>query len=932
MAKYKTKSDYTALKKLHERTEKGSIFEHDIMTINPMQDLFTEGQDIIISDSNFKFSTRTDADESKKHVKNSWVLTPSGKTEWTLNDIDSTPISNESEVRIKPNYTSIKDFAYYGSAIEMIRATVNHVIMYFPAELYFTSTTFKEQLELDNNNTSLGEYGSYLVVSNQFKINVDVDFIDENKVDNPYRYLCLYGSSYDVYADGQYQSSGLNKSEFIPNNICGNGVVGTVTITGKDFSVSLTEYLYNNETYLLYTDNSLVGYSIRPNEAIINEYFNTIDEFESVLLNKDSNPKYKAIFETPYETDSGNKYSMVSYIWPSLNNWNPLIEGIEYEIYVNSLIDLSTFHDEYDSNIIWRMLTHEAIKNLDWTFFRENGDDVEDLSKIDSSKIEAMLQLYGRQYDGLKRYIDSIKYANNITYDEKNNVPDYLLTDAVELGGFEAILPNATAKTDVVSDNLYSARTEGYSEVDANTAFMRNLKINEHYINSIKGTRNGIETVLGLLGIKEDEYKISEYVTVAYGNNDYCEFNTDSNGYNPEDVYPRPVGNVRYPSAKDVAFVNLNKNDSTLDDYNTIFDGIPVKAFRCMDKSLWELDENNERTIPTYYVVPWYENGKHYDGNWYFQSKGGWAKTNKKEINKPELTSATTLEYDKIYGETQTYLKIAESISEMLGYFANEVTSGTVCYVNDISDIDEYASGLTDVSQYFILKGDVLNEISDSGWINIKNSDIKNLNSASTEDVKKVVYLETIIENTLGNNPHVGKGKYDDGKEYLDYMNQIFKYQLDLGDDGLLRLSAKDKFVVSDYTFGIDTDIDVLIEDNRKCDYFFNPNSSSTLSCSSSCIIEEEREYPNPEYGEPNAEPAANSVVNVKNMNIYFRTSPQGCSNISQEWQKYITNVVMEYVKQMIPSTTIFKWEFNDKVFKKYLELIPSDTQGVYNE
>lgn len=952
MAKYKVKSDYIALNKAKQKTAKGEIFERDIMTINPLEDLFTPGQDVIHSDSNFKFSVRTDQDKSKKHTKNSWLLNPDDEEVWTLSDVDSSPVSDETEVRIKPDYSSLRDFAYYGSAVEMIRATVNHVIKYFPAELYFTGEKF-EEFE--------GE-GDYYLVSNQFDIVVDVDYIDETKVDNPYRFLCLHAGNYDVYKDGKYQMSGTTKGNFSENKeyVCGNGILGTVTITGgtggKVFS--LTQYMYEGKKYLLYTDTSYNGYSIRPCDIIVNEYFGTIDEFEFILLNRKTKPLYKAVFETPFETDEGNKYTMESYIWPSINDWNPLIDGISYESYINALVNLAIFHDEYDSNIIWRMLTHEAIKNLDWTFLRKSEDTVEDLSQIDSSKIEAFIQLYGRQFDGLKRYIDTIKSVNNVSYDEKNNLPNYMLTDVVELGGFDAVLPIATGKTDVMSEPLYSARTEGYSEVDANNYYMRVLKINEHYLNSIKGTRFGVETILRLLGIKQNEYQINEYVAVASGATK-CEFSDElSLG---DAFYPRAT-NSKYPSAKDVISINLNKSEATIEEYDTYFDGIAVKAFRSMSESA-VTDYNPLGEY--YYAIPWYENGKHYDGDWYFQSKGGWGKTDKKKIENRVVEGSNVKAIDGvpfIYDESESYLKFAESIQELKGFFKSEVYTDMICYVTDITDIEETAN----TSHYFVLMDDDnIGVIGDEGWKNIPISEIR---EGTTDLAKKVLYLENIVETTEGNNPHISNGFYDDGIDYLEHMNQIFKYQLEQGDEGLVRFSDTDKKKISDcYIFGISNKYEDLIRDNRKCDYYYNPIiTASTLNVSGgSSVLSSKikqgkisdvysantkdvkiydnvsgntghydgKEYSiNPESGDKNEEPAANSVINVKNMEIKFLDKPSiaNSGSLSGCWQTYITDVVMNYVKQMLPSTTIFKWWFTDKLGNNDSPDTPVETKYFY--
>ena len=894
MTNKKVKSDYIALKKFKQKTEKGDVFERDIMTINPLEDLFTPGQDVIYSDTNFKFSVRTDSDRTKKHTKNSWLKTPEGNEVWKLSDVNGSPISDESELVIKPNYTSIKDFAFYGSAIEMIRATINHVIMYFPAELYFSEETFNDYLGLVGTE-KIPTFGGYKVIPNDFEINVDSDYVEETGVVNPYRYLCLNAINYDVYNNGEFIASGVTRNNFTknPSYKCGDGVLGTVTLNGDRKNFVITVYVYDGEKYLLYNNNARKGYSIRPNTTIVNEYFNTIDDFEKILLDRQTKPIYKSTFETPYETDEGNKYIMQSYIWPSRNKWNPIIFGGGYEMYVGALITLASFHDEYDSNIIWRILTHESIKNIDWTFFRNNDDTTEDMSKIDSSRIEAFLQLYGRQFDGLKRYIDSIKSINNITYNEKNNIPDYMLTDVVENSGFEALLPNQTGKTNVLSNVLYPSKSIGYSEVDANTSFMRNLKINAPYINSLKGTRNGIITILGLLGIKENEYKIHEYVTVAKGNDNQCIF-SDELSFG-DGFYPR-AENVKYPSIKDVISINVCKGEGTVDDMETYLDGIAVKPFR-------KMTDVNPTDEPTYYAIPWYENGKYYDGNWYFQSNGGWAKTNKEKIENSVVEGGvTSLTYDKIYDETESNLKYAETYSEMNAFFKNEVYDTMICYVTDLTDWEGYNENVT--SHYFYY-----NEANDS-WNNISLNDIKTANGYGA----KVVYLENIKEKTQGNNPHIGYDKYDDGEDYIKHLNQIFDYNINVGDKGgFQKFSTHDKEQIKRYyNFNINV---TKQEDNRKCDYFFNPNSSSTMYGLST--IPEESTYPiNPEKnGKKNAEPAANSIINLKNMVIEFKSIPEvksGGNLIKDKWQDYITNVVMEYIKQMIPSTTIFEWKFVD--------------------
>ena len=892
MSEYNVKSDYTLLRKRKQKTSKGDIYENNIMTILPMDDLFTDGQVVLATDSNFRFSVRTEQNLKKKHSKNSWLRNPSGETTWTINDVIDSHISDETKIRIKPNYSSLKDFAYYGSAVDMIQATVNHVIMYFPGELYFSKVKFSDLY--GNALTGVPTY----IVSNPTEINVDAKFVNESDVVNPYKYLCNHIGDY-VSVDGNgNEKSGIT----ITNNIntasteyknavaCQNGKLGTVSIDSKTITVCLV----NGKKVLLHNGES--G-SIRPCKELVDEYFNTIDDFEYVLLNRESKPKYTAIFETPHEEETGNTYTMEAYTWPSENDWNPQVDTPSFEAYIDRLVKLAMFHDTYDSNNIWRMMTHEAIKNIDWTYFKQNSDVTgEDGSKIDSSKIEAIIQIYGRQYDGLKRYIDAIKSMNNVSYNQKNNMPDYFLTDVVELDGFEALLPTPTAQTTEYSDPLYSSMTIGYNEVDANNQFMRNLKLNAQYLNSLKGTRYGIQTMLALLGlISGSDYTITEYIAVA-GKSDLCSFSglAEDFGFVRND-------SIGYPFAGDIAAINIYKDSyGTIDDnFGDLFAGIPVKAVDAL------VDGGGT------YVVPWYENGKTYDGNWYFQSKGGWGKIDEKNIENLTIqdipVNVETLDYDNMYDENQSYLKFTQDLSTILEFLPTEIKTNDVCYVNDISNIENVYSGVTSLeisgetyySHYFKLSDfQYSTMLGESGWTNIPLSEILN---GSSDNGKEVLYLESLNEKTTGNAPHIGKGEYDDGQEYLDYMSKIFKYSLEnsaltfFSQNDIDKINTSNNFKITGIT-----------QDNRKCEYYYNPLNASglTLSGGQMTLLETSGHEYNPEGGKNNETPAANSIINVKNVEIAFDDKD------SKYWKEYITDVVIEYVKQMLPSTCIFKWGF----------------------
>ena len=891
---YKTKADYTILRKRHQNASNGDIFENDYMTISPMDTIFSEDQDIISSDSNFKFSYRINNNLQKKHAKSGWIKTPDGSEEWTIDDaISGGSISDESKIRIKPNYNSLKDFAYYGSAVELVRGSLNDIIQNFPAELYFSEKTLKSELEKVNDNVTVPD--TWKLISNDFGINAHVDNINASNVYNPLRYLSLSIDSYNlIKGDIITPLTGITITT--SNATCDDDLTGKTIATAVTSGVTIYTYLMGGKTYLYYTDSFNEGLRIRPNDDVVDEYFATIDEFEYVLLNRDSKPLYMSNFDTPYETDKGNFYKKETYIWPSKYNWNPDIESIGYENYVERLISLAEFHDEYDSNNIWRSMTHEAIKNLDWTFTRENGDDIEDLSKIDSSKIEIFLQLYGRQFDGLKRYIDTIKYSNQVSYNEKNNLPDYCLTDSVGNSGWDVKPLIATGKSEFYSDILYNNMSKGYSEVEANNNFMRNLKLNSRYILSNKGTREGIAALLGLLGIYNDEYEINEHVAIAKGNasKNYCHF-VDG------------LTDMIYPNAEDIEFVNMKKQ-SLLDDYaGDVYEGIGVK----------EVTSKEGR-----YVVPWYVNGKKYDNGMYFQCDGGWGKIESNfyplniNVDCTPITAFSPTKID-IYEETQNYLKFASDLNEMLDFTNSVIKKGMIVYVTDIENADSYGFTGNDLSHYFVLENKDKSTTA-NGWHAVTQTELDN---ASTEYAERIIYLESICESTEGNNSHTGEGNYDDGKSYVNKLNSIFGGTIENND--LTRFTQADiEKAISKYTFNIKTGY----KDNKKCWYFGNgdgkwlkPEIKSEYEYEGPDRIgmEYRDDVVNPEEGPKSDEPAANSIVNLKNVDIifYYPFDEEGKTILSlkTDFEKYLLNVVMPYLEQVIPSTTIMTYDIMDK-------------------
>ena len=215
----KSKSIYTIRRK-HQSVVSGTVYEHDHITILPTDGIYDD-EIAFYPESNFKYKVGDNTNEKKRHTRGGWEKPGDGETTWwTKNDIDSSStISDESQIVLKPNYSSLKDFAYYGSAEELIRATVNDIIARFPGGIkYYGSST-----------APTIQYGgeTYYLVSNEFEIDCwSAGNVFSGDVTNPMRIL---SSSYMNYNIGDTEQT-LSQPNIRIIGDCPNSIIGTVTI------------------------------------------------------------------------------------------------------------------------------------------------------------------------------------------------------------------------------------------------------------------------------------------------------------------------------------------------------------------------------------------------------------------------------------------------------------------------------------------------------------------------------------------------------------------------------------------------------------------------------------------------------------------------------------------------------------------------------
>lgn len=834
----KSQGNFT-LKRLHQSGNYGNIFERDYTTISNVSSI-SNGQLEVGKSPTFKLSIGVNSSYPKKYKYGNWVTNPQScgdSLQWTLNCMPA-PEKKNNKIIPKPNTKRLSDYVCYSSSYELIRSSISKVIANFPAELYITNTTLEDSgiVVLDKmTNTDIYAARACFVIDNPMMIDIQRLVAPEESIISPLRYFC---ATYDKYVIKENDTDSGFTASWQVNNMQDKGCLQNGDLLSIVKIGPITVYCFYMDSGIIYLSDGYAGYRIRPNNEAINDFFESLDDFEKNLLNRDTN--YTAIFETYIETeDSGWTVRNISYTWPTTKGgWNIAISGIDYLQYTNSLSTLAIGYDELYTNAIWRKMTHEAISNLDLTLQRNNENYI-----LNSSKIKDVLNVIGRQFDDIKKYADTIKSSNCITYTQDNNTPDYFLSDNLEMSGWESKAILSEVSSDIITTPLYGSRTNGYNATDANNEFMRRLQLNSKNIFAEKGTKKAIEDLLAIFGLHSTDWLMNYYgkleekhLRKAFS---LIEFVYVADGY----IYDKSAEEI-VPQVKKINALKDNFDDSGSEDLYYKLDeyqGLPVAEVTMGDKTC---------------IVPWFDKNKIYDSDLYFQMKGGWARNDGNNV-------------DEVSKYSQTRSNI---------YMINKL--------NDLYYLEDWR--VSEDKIYFVKENET--------YYKVKNRNTYYLpESWRIADSDEIADAESIIEDNKGNNPH--HGDYDSGLSYLEGFGMFFK-------DASFDSVREDEVNLSfDYGFNISRQAD-----STKC-LFFGDEKSTIING----LRGENKILPYNFFGgNPYSEAGSLSIINSKELHIVF----------DDTCREFIENEVLHYLKQIIPSTTIFSYSFehlddnNEKVHK----------------
>ena len=857
---------------------------------------------------------------------------------------------------------------------------------------------------------------------------------------------------------------------------------------------------------------------IRPNDKFIAEFRNGLDNFQKLILNDNTTPKYKATFSVIYGNNYGYYRQFEDFVFPTDSggyNIDPTAFG--FNAYTSRLADIGEFYDEFFTDNLYRSLTHEAIKNFDWTYTREFEQGDEEEYVVGGQKIQKAIRIFAREFDETISYINNIKTINRVTYDERDNLPDYFLTDTVENEGWnvQLIMPfdlteyfvdenghKTTINTDYTevydgscngqiynqigdvefirefvqsatteiypysaitddsfflsckeeSEPLYSCYYNGsiyapikkdgftwyddsalgekgalknrirsyfsdevYTYYDVNNEFLKRLKLNSRYIFRHKGTREGIEMILGMFGLRSKEFYERDITfnpcrekhrysaeTFHYEIDEYwAETSPIKDEWDcVHDMYRIDWINSTKTIQYDYRSVSNYNHGASMVDYLP-YQGLPVR---------YE-DRDDGR-----YLYPNFEKYEQYDGNPYFQMNGGWqakqvvgkTQNNKTPVYNFQFDAEDKVVFntgntcaDMLYKETVRNVRRFNTLQDMLSVPSNEVYDGQVVYVSNITlntavvegyvyDIKNDARGkyielvkvggsvrvgedvyfndyvrvygnssdatqksyfLDELPNGYIIKAYIVGddqfscsddyttidtiEIMDMASNNCTNyfeltdryysnriykegGEIQDGWRRLTLSDKKYKIINTIVNDNKGNNPHNGNMVYDNGTEYFKYYEQLFKYALeeDLFDERCYDdyFSEREEIALCGFTF-----------DNGECGYYKTKNDSTVTEgnlitttielnykINHNALGTVMHEDGNTYYIKGN-DVVTNNILNTKFMKITFYLHNDAFSQQGQCEMKYLDDIVMNYLTQMIPSTTILQIKYEKK-------------------
>jgi hypothetical protein len=498
---------------------------------------------------------------------------------FTLENVGEIPLKNSlfnpnNALNLSFDKRNPKYFSKYGSLLELIRVSLENIIIKYPASINSKTNV------LGINGFNIINSGYYFIddtttffantsfFSNPFGIYYqnNPNFIFNDERTPALRNLTKNFNKYELIID----DIAYPILEFTPSERSSNDFV-KIKIPGNPLELG----------------NNAKQFYIKPIESEIVRFYNSLEEFEEYLLNRDSD--FESLFNAKRQVDGGLILEYVlSLKFPKIDKYNLDIESVNYEIYLNELLEYAKNFDEKEGNILMRKFVPDSVQSV--TLEDTNSE------YPTYGEINRLLIIYGREFDKLNLYTENVRFLNTVTYSGYDSIPEPLLPEYLKTLGWDL------DSNPPIPNNL-----------------LKLLALNSSWVFKSKGTRNAVEFILNFFGIPRNIVDFNEYVLRAKrpvdvqklefyyslispdADFDITTLPIDANGYpkffqdNEQDYFQR-YGELDRGSSYFYKYVNLFPNGFT---GSTVTYSQPINNY----KVLFEQDLNGTGTTLPYAVV-----------------------------------------------------------------------------------------------------------------------------------------------------------------------------------------------------------------------------------------------------------------------------------------------------------------------------------------
>ena len=464
-----------------------------------------------LTQGNFEFTTSVTEKSNREFIIGTFS-DPITLDSLGVTSIEESKTIVEKNFQVFPNFdlSQVTNFSQYGSLSKRVSVSLTKIINFFPAAL--ESTTQRKNFTTGSTATNItfdpvNNFTTFTLDVSKISNPLSVDFttnaarnisVSETEL-SPLRNMTDNAINYALYIN----DSSYKVLKIFPTTSLTTGNL-VINVVGDPFSGGSISY-----------DNLYVKPNDDNTERVFSQDF---DEVERFLLNRLVTPIYTANFSIIRERNDGSFYlTSESATWPKDGLWNIDIRTPSFNTYVNKLSNLTEEFDQFRTNLIVRFLTTGAFKDFD----------------TDDQKITKVLQIYGRSFDQVKKFIDALAYMNSVNYNVGNDIPSQLLKNLAQtLGWSDNISPiTNTNFLDSVfgtsQPSQFLGLSRSYTPDELNYQFYRNLILNSAYLFKSKGTRKSIEGLLKLIGAPDALIEFNETIYVADQKINMAQFNQE---------------------------------------------------------------------------------------------------------------------------------------------------------------------------------------------------------------------------------------------------------------------------------------------------------------------------------------------------------------------------------------------------------------------